>query len=140
DPLVVDTFVSVYKQISPAELPAESCKPALAAITVGGLPYVPASVTSRFDDISASTEEMLMLYELARSLSGKLDVADAADVISKHLRRLVPATVCVFYAYNESVDDLIVAHAAGDSAAHFTDLRIPMGQRLSGWVAANRQT
>jgi diguanylate cyclase (GGDEF)-like protein/putative nucleotidyltransferase with HDIG domain len=141
DPIVVDTFVRVYRQISPDDAGVEAVKPGLAALNSSGLVLTaPSIATSRFDDISASTEEMLMLYELARSLSGKLDVADAADVISKHLRRLIPATVCVFYVYDAAADELLVAHAAGDSAAHFTGLRIPMGERLSGWVGANRQT
>ena len=83
---------------------------------------------------------MLLLYELARSLSGRLDLGDAGDVISKHLRRLVPATTCVFFLYNSESDELVVAHAAGENSSHFADIRIAMGQRLSGWVAANRQT
>ena len=114
----------------------------LSAITRGSQePREIAVITgSRLDDISASTEEMLLLYELAQSLSGRLDLADAADVISKHLRRLVPATTCVFFLYDSDADDLVAAHAAGENASHFTDIRIAMGQRLSGWVAANRQT
>ena len=31
-------------------------------------------------------------------------------------------------------------HAAGEGASHFVGLRIPRGQRLTGWVAANRQS
>jgi GGDEF domain-containing protein len=83
---------------------------------------------------------MLLLYELAQGLSGKTDLADAADLISKHLRRLVPATTCVFFVYDADTDELNAAHAAGENASHFVSIRIAMGQRLSGWVAANRQT
>jgi diguanylate cyclase (GGDEF)-like protein len=142
DPLVIDTFSTIYKDIAPSEEEISAGAGGLSAITRGTLPPadVPQSTTSRLDDISASTEEMLSRYELARSLSGRLDVTDAADVISKHLRRLVPASTCVFFLYDRDVDELVAAHAAGDNAAHFSDLRIEMGQRLSGWVAANRQT
>jgi diguanylate cyclase (GGDEF)-like protein len=83
---------------------------------------------------------MLLLYELARSLSGRLDLGDAGDVISKHLRRLVPATTCVFFLYDSKTDELVAGHAAGENSSHFSDIRIAMGQRLTGWVAANRQT
>jgi len=38
------------------------------------------------------------------------------------------------------VDELFSAHAAGENAGHFSGVRIEMGQRLSGWVAAHRQT
>ena len=143
DPLVVDTFARVYRDIAPSEQDMASIgESGLSAITRGALPHVDggSANTSRLDDISASTEEMLLLYELARSLSGRLDVADAADIISKHLRRLVPATTCVFFLYDTQADDLVAAHASGENASHFSDIRIEMGQRLSGWVAANRQT
>jgi len=141
DPLVVDTFARVYRDIAPSEEEL-TLTTGISAITRGTSPSAltqPARA-SRLNDISASTEEMLSLYELARSLSGRLNLADAADIISKHLRRLVPATTCVFFLYDEAADEIVAAHAAGENASHFAELRIEMGQRLSGWVAANRQT
>ena len=85
-------------------------------------------------------EEMLVLYDLARSLLGRLELADAADIISKHLRRIVPASTCVIFLYDVERDELVAAHASGDNAPHFAELRIPRGQRLTGWVAANKQS
>jgi diguanylate cyclase (GGDEF)-like protein/putative nucleotidyltransferase with HDIG domain len=143
DPLVVDTFTKVYRDIAPTEplQDARDERNGLSAISRAVVPHDTAITTgSRLDDISASTEEMLLLYELARGLSGRLDLADAADVISKHLRRLVPATTCVFFLYDSDSDELKAAHAFGENSSHFSDIRIQMGQRLSGWVAANRQT
>lgn len=142
DPLVIDTFALVYREIAASVQQVDPPRNGLSAITRGGLPFGENAVASgsRLDDISASTEEMLLLYELARSLSGRLDLGDAADIISKHLRRLVPATTCVFFLYDSDSDDLMAAHAAGENSSHFSDIRIAMGQRLSGWVAANRQT
>jgi diguanylate cyclase (GGDEF)-like protein/putative nucleotidyltransferase with HDIG domain len=142
DPLVIDTFASVYKEIVGSVQEVHIPTSGLSAITRGVLPHIDYSMASasRLDDISASTEEMLLLYELARSLSGRLDLGDAADVISKHLRRLVPATTCVFFLYETDSDELVAAHASGENSSHFSDIRIAMGQRLSGWVAANRQT
>jgi GGDEF domain-containing protein len=140
--LVVDTFLRVYKDIAPVNGGQQPATTGLSAITRVAVHTGDAATatTSRFDDISASTEEMLLLYEMAQALSGKLDVADVADLISKHLRRLVPATTCVFFVYDSASDDLKTAHASGENASHFADIRIAVGQRLSGWVAANRQT
>jgi putative nucleotidyltransferase with HDIG domain len=142
DPLVVDVFTNVYRDIAPSQEQLGAPKEGLSAITRRALPSSDGILVdgSRLDDISASTEEMLLLYELAQGLSGKLDLADAADLISKHLRRLVPATTCVFFVYDIVGDELVAAHSAGENASHFADIRIVMGQRLSGWVAANRQT
>jgi len=142
DPLIVDVFSRVYRDIAPGQSEVEAHSGGLSAITRGAVQGTDGVLgsSSRLDDISASTEEMLLLYELAQGLSGKTDLADAADLISKHLRRLVPATTCVFFVYDARVDELNAAHAAGENASHFASIRIAMGQRLSGWVAAHRQT
>jgi len=142
DPLVVDVFTRIYKDLTPPSIESDYGGTGLSVISRGGLPNMEGMLTtgSRLDDISASTEEMLLLYELAQGLSGKTDLADAGDLISKHLRRLVPATTCVFFVYDRNADDLSAAHSAGENSSHFSSLRIAMGQRLSGWVAANRQT
>jgi len=142
DPLVVDSFVRVYSEIAPRPEIIQTERVGLSAITRGSVPLNDSAefAASRFDDISASTEEMLLLYEIAQGLSGNVDIADVADLISKHLRRLVPATTCVFFVLDGDQDELSAAHASGENASHFAEIRIAMGQRLSGWVAANRQT
>jgi diguanylate cyclase (GGDEF)-like protein len=42
--------------------------------------------------------------------------------------------------YDSAADELEAKHATGDVSSVIKGLRIPLGQRLSGWVAANRQT
>jgi diguanylate cyclase (GGDEF)-like protein/putative nucleotidyltransferase with HDIG domain len=142
DPLIVDTFIQVHSEISPQHVASSDlAKDGLSAITRGSITETAMPTSgARLDDITASTEEMLVLYDLARGLTGQVELADAADVISKHLRRIVPASTVVFYLYDSDRDELVAAHAFGDNTAHFSDLRIPRGQRLTGWVAANRQT
>jgi putative nucleotidyltransferase with HDIG domain len=142
DPLIVDTFLRVHEQLSVEPVAARPAGDveliALASRTVAN--SVRALPPAGLSDIAASTEEMLVLYDLAQSLLGGLELADAADIISKHLRRIVPASTCVFFLYDIERDELVAAHASGDNAAHFVELRIPRGQRLTGWVAANKQS
>lgn len=141
DPLVVDTFAKIYSTIVTdvaAQLPPSSLR-AIAAASVPATAQVEPSV-ARFEEISASSDEMLTLFDLARSLTASMGVQDGTDLIAKHLRRLVPSSACVFYLYDVDADDLIAMHASGEHAAHIKGLRVPIGQRLSGWVAANRQT
>src|SRR4029450_12860527 len=95
---------------------------------------------TRFEEIAASSDEMLTLFDLARSLTASMGVQDGTELIAKHLRRLLPSSACVFYIYDVDADELIATHASGEHAAHIKGLRVPLGQRLSGWVAANRQT
>jgi len=143
DPLVVDTFASVYLTIAPDVAVETSTSPSsLRAITEASIPpstYV-ESRAARFDEIAASSDEMLTLFDLARSLTSSMGVQDATELIAKHLRRLVPSSACVFYLYDIDADELVATHASGEHAAHIKGLRVPIGQRLSGWVAANRLT
>jgi diguanylate cyclase (GGDEF)-like protein len=83
---------------------------------------------------------MLTLYELARALAGQTSISDTGDIIAKHLRRLVPSSLCVFYIYDSAADELVAKHAMGEATSVVKGLRIQVGQRLSGWVAANRHT
>ena len=46
----------------------------------------------------------------------------------------------VFFLYDTDRDELVASHAFGDNAPNFSGLRIPRGERLTGWVAANKQT
>src|SRR3954466_6684348 len=143
DPIVVDTFTRVHSSIAP-ESEAQTTLTSLKAITEAAVGTPPAanveSRTARFEEIAASSDEMLTLFDLARSLTASMGVQDGTELIAKHLRRLIPSSACVFYLYDADQDELVATHASGEHAAHIKGLRIPQGQRLSGWVAANRQT
>jgi diguanylate cyclase (GGDEF)-like protein/putative nucleotidyltransferase with HDIG domain len=140
DPLVVDAFVRVHKEIAPQQQPSGPSRRTLGEIT-GSTQLVPTRVeTAPLDDITHSADEMLTLYELARTLGGQASLSDAGDVIARHLRRLVSWSLCVFYLYDPTIDEVVAKHAVGDGAPLVRGMRIPLGERLSGWVAANRQT
>jgi diguanylate cyclase (GGDEF)-like protein len=140
DPLIVDAFLAVLPKIDlAAPAPAET-QTGLEAITEASGVALAMPDTPGLEEITSSSEEMLALYDLARGLTGQLEPADVTDVISKHLRRIVPASWCVFYIYNPHVDELLAAHAFGENASLVLGLKIPLGERSSGWVAANRQT
>jgi diguanylate cyclase (GGDEF)-like protein len=92
------------------------------------------------DEITTSADEMLAIYDIARALAGQVHLGDAGDVIAKHLRKLIPSSLCVFYLYSTTNDEIEAQHAVGEGAALVRGLKVSLGQRLSGWVAANRQT
>jgi diguanylate cyclase (GGDEF)-like protein/putative nucleotidyltransferase with HDIG domain len=148
DPLIVDTFIAIHTttfQSAPGVGLVHSISdgnglqpPSDAAQTVRVAERADASAS--LDEITASTEETLVLYDLALGLAGPVDLGDVGDVIAKHLRRIVPASDIVFYVYEAQTDDLVSLHAAGSHSSHLLGLRIPRGERLTGWVAANKQT
>ena len=85
-------------------------------------------------------DEMLALCDLARALAGNVSVSDAGDIVAKHLRRLIPFSLCIFYLKDQVTDELEARHAVGDGAVFVRGARVALGQRLTGWVGANRQT
>jgi diguanylate cyclase (GGDEF)-like protein/putative nucleotidyltransferase with HDIG domain len=140
DPLVVDTFSRVYAELAPT-IASESSTSLTAITGAAAMPRAPLVTKNEpLDDIAASSEEMLTLFTLARELTGRMSVADISDVLLKHLRRLVPSSLCVFYLHDEETTDLVAAHVSGGNAEAICGLRIPLGERLSGWVGANRQS
>ena len=136
DPLVVDTFISSYRDLVPDVVGTPENLP-LRAITASSFPEDSAS--SHFDEISGSSEEMLTLFELAKGLTADTRFGAVCDGIFAHVRRLVPASLCVFYAYEVHGDELNAAYVSGDSSPLVSGIRIGVGQRVSGWVAAHRQ-
>jgi diguanylate cyclase (GGDEF)-like protein/putative nucleotidyltransferase with HDIG domain len=140
DPLIVDTFTRVHKAIAPQPIESGVQSSALHEIakTRDNTTFEPSSPV--LAEISAGAEETLALYDLARALGGQVKFADAGDIVAKHLKRLIPSTLAVFYVYDETTDELEAKHAVGDGTSVVRGMRIRVGQRLSGWVAANKRT
>ncbi len=137
DPLIVDTFMRVYADIAP---PAASNVPrqVLHEITSSTQPLA-ATPSSGGTPAHAGAAEHLVLYELARALDAPLGVREAGDVALRHFRRLVRSGQSILFVYDVATDELIARQALGDLSARVIGLRVPLGQRLSGWVGANRQ-
>jgi len=139
DPLVVDTFVRVHAQIAAQIGPTTVSRSALSGITNSSQP-IHSKGSERFDEIAASSGEMRTLYELTHALSSARGIADAADILANHLRRLIPFAQSILFWYHSPTDELEVKHATGHLSSVVKGVRVQLGQRLSGWVAANRQT
>ena len=139
DPQIVDAFIALHEKLATSPSSVPTTPTALAAITSSSGSSSGSSETG-LQDITASTEESLILYELTRDLSIRSSVSELMPLLSRHFRRLMPVTTIVIYVYNTESDELVLAAADGEHAQHLGGLRIPRGQRLSGWVAANKQT
>ena len=140
DPMVVDTFFK-FHSIVPAEIPRQGPPSEVLNTITRSRRASPATDRSATpDEITCNPDEMLTIDELSQALAGQVNFSDAGDVIAKHLRRMVPSSLCVFYLYDRAFDDLEAKHVVGEGASRVRGLRIALGQRLSGWVAANRQT
>lgn len=124
DPLVVDMFVRVYKEIAPPEtLVAEHQATAKGPRTASPRAE-PAKVESPPTD------------SLATSAGA---YANATDLV-KRLRSTVPYSLAIVYTYDAQNDELAAAFAIGAPDDTLRNFRIGLGERLSGWVAANKKT
>lgn len=141
DPLVVDTFVQLHAD-GGFRTSAASMESRFVPITSSSLPSSPSlpSRADRLEDITASGEEMLALFELARGLNKRMSLADVSEMIVQQVRRLVPFSLFVFYEYDVDADELVSSYVSGEHTDLVTGVKIPLGQRLTGWVGAHRQT
>jgi GAF domain-containing protein len=78
------------------------------------------------------------MYELSRVLAEPRGFRGTGDLVLKHLRRLVAFNQAAVFVYEVAADDMVARHGMGDISDAIVGLRMPLGHRLSGWVAANR--
>jgi diguanylate cyclase (GGDEF)-like protein/putative nucleotidyltransferase with HDIG domain len=140
DPLIVDTFVRVHTEITLDTSAFAVPKQALKDITDSMQPAASVAPRAKLEDIANSAHEMLALFELSTAIAGQASLTDTSELIANHLRRLVPFSQSVVFIYDSATDELEARHAVGEASAVLKGLRIPLGQRISGWVAVNRQT
>ena len=139
DPALVEKFAEIYRSIAPAEVDFAPDDPQDRP-SENHRDGDPPSHQSTLDSISASTGETRMLYELGQTIGNRATVAETAEVIFSHLRRCVPVCSLVLFAYDQVRDQIVARHTSGEQAESMLGIQIGLGQRVSGWVAANRRT
>jgi diguanylate cyclase (GGDEF)-like protein/putative nucleotidyltransferase with HDIG domain len=133
DPVIVDTFFRIH-----ATAPKEQDRKGPSTEALNTITYSTCVVP--IDQTTTNAGERLTLYELARCLAGQGSIEEIGNVIESYLQPLIPSALCVFYMYDADADELEAQHAVGIGANSVRNMRVRLGQRLSGWVAANRQT
>jgi len=83
-------------------------------------------------------DDLRAMVSLSRVMDGDVTLADAGVLAGLYLRTIVPDATCVFYLLDNATGQIVARHVTGTHAAAIQGLKIPMGQRLSGWVAAQR--
>jgi putative nucleotidyltransferase with HDIG domain len=137
DPQVVDTFLSVYRDIAPTEQQRPALQSALRRIR-----KVQQSGTHRAAESSTSTdtsEELLAFVSLARVVAQTPTVRDIGIMAWGHLRHLVPGASLALFTVDAVRGTLVAQCTAGPAADRLAGLSMPVAHRVSGWVAANWQ-
>ena len=83
------------------------------------------------------SDELLGFVSLARLTSGSPSIRDVGAFAWTQLRQLAPNATMALYALDESKTSIASQYVAGPAAASVPGVSIPLGERISGWVAAN---
>jgi putative nucleotidyltransferase with HDIG domain len=136
DPRIVDAFIEIQAEgeIGP-EFQEEG------AASAGDVRFnEPASLKpAPASEDDAEVKRLLAAYDLGRALANARGSADIAMIVQKHLQVQFPVAVVAIYVYDSRTDSVIVRDVVGDELRAFADLRVALGDGISGWVAANRQ-
>lgn len=145
DPTVVDTFERVCGTIAPLEVKPQLQK-AIDKITkaVAPPPLEPAieSVPALLQApvvTNEGPESLRALANLARVVAGRPTNADISSLIWSHVHHVVPSASCAFFVSDAATDSVKVAFVAGEAASMLQGLEMKLGDKLTGWVAANKQ-
>ncbi len=134
DPTVVDAFFKLHasEESETEKLPE---RPASAAPVDPHGPTAPALAEVVDDSPAFETA-----YDLGRALIESDSAAEVGEAIWTYLRRHVPASAFVLFAYDAATDSISAVHTSGEGLVEGARTRITLGERLSGWVAATRQS
>jgi diguanylate cyclase (GGDEF)-like protein len=98
----------------------------------------PKSVTLS-SSISEPQQEIFTLFEIFQNIGNSLSKTDTLTILASKLEKIVPFTTLVIYLVDDGSGELRPAHVGGANKEQFSDLRIEIGTRLAGWVAANNR-
>ena len=136
DPLVVDTFIASYAAIAP--MATKAGQEARSLLAPG---LMDSSVDKHaLNQIRANASETAVLNDCADRVAKSVTPAESMEVLSQALRQLTPITTVAFYRYDATLDSLICSFSAGDPNRYLPGLTIRLGERVSGWSAANKRT
>ena len=101
-------------------------------------PSVPAADHETFlTSIAAARQEAQTIFELSQDLTSTLSLDEILSLLSVRMKKLVRYDSVAIYICRG--DHLVPQYVSGDNFRLFSELEIPVGQGLSGWVAQNRK-
>lgn len=140
DPVVVDVFERVCSEIRPTTLPAPQLQKALQQISRAAEPSPVIVAAPALAPVTEGPESLMALVNLARILEGPPTAVDVASVAWSHIRHVVPGASCAFFLADPKSDSVVAKFVTGNAGSVLQGLQMKLGDKLSGWVAANRQS
>jgi putative nucleotidyltransferase with HDIG domain len=140
DPRVVDAFDRIVDRLPKIDDSGGLRTEALERISRMVSEPPEQEAISPFVSSGSFADQILQLCDLSEAVGGHATLDDVAHLLARHLRRMTPASLVVFYLVDNEHDVLRVAHASGAGDTLVDGLELPLGDGLSGWVAINRRS
>ena len=136
DPHVVDTFMRVYRDIA-----VEHDEPGPLAVMqrITQSRHEPPVPVDPGPEPAAMPSSLLAFVSLSRLTSGEGSLTDVLALSSQLLGDVVPGASGGWFIPDPARDRLAVAEAFGPAAHTLRGMHVSTGERLTGWVAAQRQ-
>ena len=139
DPLVVDTFLRIYQDI-PIPTPQPQMQAAMRSLRQGVTKpshEQPAASALLRPMAGAVSDDLLGFVSLARLASGSPAVRDIGAFAWSQLRHVAPGATLALFTVDESRTSVVSRYIAGAAADRVPAMTIRVGERITGWVAAN---
>jgi putative nucleotidyltransferase with HDIG domain len=133
DPMVVDAFVAAYEEIAPMAKAAGQ-----HARTI--IPGEYFEWNPPFDGQDArpvQPGDESLIASISETIAATQSIQTAVERAATLLGDALPVTTLALFIPDSSAQSLMCIQAAGAAANALHNLRIPYGERISGWVMAN---
>lgn len=152
DPKIVDLFQKIYPDLEKeawaaaeeahrvsVNQPAVSFhfNPKAEAQAQPAAGYSEPVKINHLKNIAASNQEVYSLYELVQTVGTSLSLVETLSLIAAKIRKVVSCDSCVTYLRQE--DKFVPQYIDGREKETFSDLAIPLGEGITGWVAENKR-
>jgi putative nucleotidyltransferase with HDIG domain len=136
DPLVVDTFVRIHRELVGSHDHESRHPDAAAALTFQDDAVVTLTGTPARD--AGEGLSLFLLYQVLTDFSDR-GWSDAADLVVYRLSQVLPVSRCAVFAYDAAADGIVCQSVHGPGLDKLRGVRRRLGEGLSGWVAANKR-
>jgi diguanylate cyclase (GGDEF)-like protein/putative nucleotidyltransferase with HDIG domain len=93
--------------------------------------------TDFLSHIAAARQEVQNLFELAQDLGNSLSLNETMSLLAIRVKRMIPYDSLAIYVQRQGL--LRAEYVSGENFRLFSQLEIPLGHGLSGWVAENHK-
>jgi putative nucleotidyltransferase with HDIG domain len=130
DPDIVDAFHDLWTSMECGDAGAPDAHAQAA-------PFTPA--IGPHDGASKDEDAVRLAIGLGAALSRGPEHESAWRALAEALRDVTGVDTAAIFVVDEKRQRLVPVHTTGRHARAISDIAIPVGERVSGWVAASRQ-